>query len=142
GPLATPFLREITSDAQAELPPDILSMLATYSWPGNVRELKNVVNRIAFLDAKNRRDLFDVTSSLHARVQAPSEEDLSTLPYHDARQLVLECAPAPWSSRECRARAATACSNAWARPSPTATRTDHGRITDHAFAVHRAPRPS
>jgi DNA-binding NtrC family response regulator len=89
GPLATRFLRDVTSDPEAELPPDILSMLATYSWPGNVRELKNVVSRIAFLEAKNRRDLFDVTSSLHT-TQVPSAEDLSTLPYHDARQLVLD----------------------------------------------------
>ncbi len=91
-PLATYFLRQQTGDPQAEVAPDILSMLTAYGWPGNVRELKNVMTRIAVLDAKNRSDIFDVTGS-YRRAEpdaAEAPEDLSNMPYHHARQLVLE----------------------------------------------------
>ncbi|HSO34910.1 MAG TPA: sigma 54-interacting transcriptional regulator [Labilithrix sp.] len=87
-PLATRFLRELTSDPGAELPADILAMMTAYPWPGNVRELRNVVMRFAVLDARRRADLFDVTPRRVGPV--PSDEDLASMPFQSARQLVLE----------------------------------------------------
>jgi transcriptional regulator with PAS, ATPase and Fis domain len=46
-PLAERFLRRVTGDASAALPPDLLALLGAYDWPGNARELRNVVERFA-----------------------------------------------------------------------------------------------
>ena len=89
-PLATRFLREISGDPRAAIAPDILAILASYRWPGNVRELRNVVGRVALLDARDRRELFDVTGTMRRDAHAAPTEDLSTLPYYEARRLVLE----------------------------------------------------
>ena len=90
GPLATRFLRELTGDARAEVPEDILAMLTSYSWPGNVRELRNVMSRFALLDVRDRRELLDATGSVRRETLAAREEDLSGLSFQDARQVVLE----------------------------------------------------
>jgi DNA-binding NtrC family response regulator len=63
-------------------------MMTAYPWPGNVRELRNVVMRFAVLDARRRADLFDVTPRRVGPV--PSDEDLASMPFQSARQLVLE----------------------------------------------------
>ena len=60
-------------------------MLAEYSWPGNVRELRNVVERWAVLGEAGGASLFDRTIE-----QAPAPDDLSHLPYHEARRIALE----------------------------------------------------
>lgn len=88
-PLATAFLRELTGDARAEMSPDILAMLSGYAWPGNVRELRNVVGRVALLDARDRRELFDATGTLRRDALAATQEDLSMMPYQEARNIVL-----------------------------------------------------
>ena len=90
GPLATRFLRDLTGDSRAELSPDILAMLGGYSWPGNVRELRNVVQRVALLDARNRRELFDATGTLRREAVGAGEEDLSGMPFQEARKVVLD----------------------------------------------------
>lgn len=87
-PLATRFLRELTGDAEADLPADVLQMLTAYAWPGNVRELRNVVTRFALLDARQRADLFDMTQRRLTSVR--DEEELAAMPFQAARQLVLE----------------------------------------------------
>jgi DNA-binding NtrC family response regulator len=89
-PLATAFLRELTSDPLAELPGDVLAMLTSYSWPGNVRELRNVVARFALMDARQRGDLFDASVSRMGPGASGRRDDLSEMAYQDARQLVLE----------------------------------------------------
>jgi DNA-binding NtrC family response regulator len=90
GLLATRFLRELTGDPVAELPPDLLAMLQGYGWPGNVRELRNVVGRIALLEARDRRELFDATGTLRRDALAATQEDLSAMPFQEARRIVLE----------------------------------------------------
>ncbi|MFO0741833.1 MAG: sigma 54-interacting transcriptional regulator [Labilithrix sp.] len=83
-PIATRFLRHTTGDANAQIPADLGSMLAEYSWPGNVRELRNVIERHVALGDSAIALLVD------EKKVAPQREDLSALPYHEARQLVLE----------------------------------------------------
>ena len=83
-PIATRFLRQTTGDDRAQLPADLGSMLEEYSWPGNVRELRNVIERhVALGDTA-------VALLVDEKKVAPAREDLSALPYHEARQLVLE----------------------------------------------------
>jgi transcriptional regulator with PAS, ATPase and Fis domain len=83
-PLATHFLRRALGDPGAEIPADLAAMLAEYSWPGNVRELRNVIERHAALGDSAVGLLID------SRAVASPSEDLSVLPYHEARRLVLE----------------------------------------------------
>jgi transcriptional regulator with PAS, ATPase and Fis domain len=85
-PLARFFLRRAAADPHAELPVELAAMLASYAWPGNVRELCNVIERWALLGVRDARGLFD---SAGAAPRA-STEDLSHLPYHEARRLVLD----------------------------------------------------
>jgi transcriptional regulator with PAS, ATPase and Fis domain len=85
-PLARAFLRVATGDAGVELPVDLGAMLASYAWPGNVRELRNVIERWALLGVRDARGLFDA-AGIARNVDA---EDLSHLPYHEARRRVLE----------------------------------------------------
>jgi transcriptional regulator with PAS, ATPase and Fis domain len=83
-PLATHFLRKARGDRNVEIPPDLAAMLAEYSWPGNVRELRNVIERHAVLGDTA------VTLLLDGQVAPNTGEDLSALPYHEARRIVLE----------------------------------------------------
>jgi DNA-binding NtrC family response regulator len=82
-PLATRFLHRAKGDDRAEIPADLAALLSEYSWPGNVRELKNVIERYAVLGDTASLMLLDP-------VVPGSGEDLSKLPYHEARRLVLE----------------------------------------------------
>ncbi|MCW5835957.1 MAG: sigma 54-dependent Fis family transcriptional regulator [Labilithrix sp.] len=82
-PLATHFLRKARGDASVEIPADLAAMLAEYSWPGNVRELRNVIERHAALGDTAVALLLDAPA-------AAGGEDLSALPYHEARRVVLE----------------------------------------------------
>jgi DNA-binding NtrC family response regulator len=88
-PIATHFLREAARDEAAELPTELAGMLVAYRWPGNVRELRNVVLRYATLGARDRDALFG-TGAFGDRRAMPSLEELARLPYHEARQSVLE----------------------------------------------------
>lgn len=85
--LALAFLRNALGRADAQLDPDIASMLAAYRWPGNVRELKNVVERHALLGVRDRQSLFDAKD---ARGLAVQRDDVWSMPYHDARKILLE----------------------------------------------------
>jgi transcriptional regulator with PAS, ATPase and Fis domain len=85
-PLARAFLRAATGDARTELPVELAAMLASYAWPGNVRELRNVIERWALLGVRDARGLFDAPGI----AAGASIEDLSHLPYHEARRLVLD----------------------------------------------------
>ena len=88
-PIASHFLRDATHDPSAELPAELAGMLVAYRWPGNVRELRNVVLRYATLGARDRDALFG-TGAFGDRRALPPLEELAQLPYHDARQAVLE----------------------------------------------------
>jgi len=88
-PLARAFLRAATGDARVELPADLAAMLESYAWPGNVRELRNVIERWALLGLRDARALFDA-GGLAASTGGGAIEDLSHLPYHEARRIVLE----------------------------------------------------
>jgi DNA-binding NtrC family response regulator len=61
-------------------------MLEAYAWPGNVRELRNVIERHALLGARDAGALFDSPN----RLASPSPEDLSHLPFHEARRITLD----------------------------------------------------
>ena len=83
-PIARVMLRALRNDPAAELPADLASMLEAYDWPGNVRELRNVVERWAALGRLDRT-MFDPLEA-----QTTAEDDLATLPYHEARKIVLD----------------------------------------------------
>jgi len=85
-PLARAFLSRIPGFEDAYLPPELEAMLLSYPWPGNVRELRNVIHRYTVFGAN--AGLFDDSIPV-ARPQA-ADEDLSHLPYHEARALALE----------------------------------------------------
>jgi transcriptional regulator with PAS, ATPase and Fis domain len=84
-PIAREFMRSALGDPAAELPPDLAGMLTSYRWPGNVRELRNVIDRYAFLGVRDARSLFDSHVS-----DQPPVDDLSRLPYHEARKRAIE----------------------------------------------------
>ncbi|HSO37179.1 MAG TPA: sigma 54-interacting transcriptional regulator [Labilithrix sp.] len=85
--LARSFLVTATSDKDAQLPPDIEGMLLAYAWPGNVRELRNCVQRFAALGVRDRASLLATSA---AEAPAFLDEKLSDLPYHEARQQIVE----------------------------------------------------
>ena len=87
--LARAFLVTATSDKNAQLPPDIEGMLLAYAWPGNVRELRNCVQRFAALGARDRATLLATSDSTTSPLLEDGE-DLSELPYHEARQRIVE----------------------------------------------------
>jgi transcriptional regulator with PAS, ATPase and Fis domain len=85
-PLALQFLRAAKKDAAAILPADLGAMLTSYGWPGNVRELRNVIERYAVLGMMD-----DAGGLLDPRSVPPGEnEDLSELPYHEAKRILVE----------------------------------------------------
>ena len=86
-PIARAMLRVLAKDPLLEIPVDLASMLEAYTWPGNVRELRNVVERWAALGRLDRT-MFDPLDPLGA--QNSAEDDLATLPYHEARKIVLD----------------------------------------------------
>jgi len=85
-PLARSFLAAATRNADAQVSADLLALLEAYAWPGNVRELRNVIERYALLGVRDPRGLFDGEL---APAEGP-DEDLSHLPYHEARRRVLD----------------------------------------------------
>jgi transcriptional regulator with PAS, ATPase and Fis domain len=82
-PLASSLLRRSVQDPRAEIPEDFAAMLRAYNWPGNVRELRNVIERWALLGSRDAAVLFDGGIP-------PSGEDLSALPYSEARRRALD----------------------------------------------------
>jgi transcriptional regulator with PAS, ATPase and Fis domain len=84
-PIGREFLRTALGNPAAELPSDLAAMLGAYRWPGNVRELRNVIDRYALLGLRDAGHLFDGSSE-----GVPAGDDLSHLPYHEARKRALE----------------------------------------------------
>jgi DNA-binding NtrC family response regulator len=75
------------SDPDAELPRDLCALLTSYRWPGNVRELRNVIDRYALLGVRDMGNLFDIAI---ADPDKRFADELSRLPYHEARRRALE----------------------------------------------------
>jgi len=86
-PLARAFLAAATGNADVHVSDDLLALLHAYAWPGNVRELRNVIERYALLGVRDPGGLFDGEL---APAAAGVEEDLSHLPYHEARRRVID----------------------------------------------------
>ena len=85
-PIALKLLRDVTKGAQRELPHDVAALFNAHSWPGNVRELRNAIGRFALLGARDEGELFE---GIGGGASAASE-DLSDLPLHRARQVVVD----------------------------------------------------
>ncbi len=66
--------------------PDFHDALLAMSWPGNVRELKNVIERLTALHSDGVLHACDLAESAPA---APVSENLSLLPWRDAREKYL-----------------------------------------------------
>jgi DNA-binding NtrC family response regulator len=78
----------VTRDPADILPPSLIAALRAYGWPGNARELRNVVERLAIFP-----DLTAAEAIGDARPVAAGSAwraELAALPYHDARQRVLD----------------------------------------------------
>ncbi|NUO51708.1 MAG: sigma-54-dependent Fis family transcriptional regulator, partial [Polyangiaceae bacterium] len=80
-PIARSFLRQALGDADAEIPRALEGLLLAYAWPGNVRELRNVIQRFAFLGARDAASLFDGATATAIEPE---------LPYDIARQRAIE----------------------------------------------------
>jgi transcriptional regulator with PAS, ATPase and Fis domain len=87
--LAERFLRQVTGDAQATLPPDLVRLLASYDWPGNVRELRNVLDRFATFQHADARLLFDDKTE-HGSGGGFDFVRLAGLPYAEAKRRLLD----------------------------------------------------
>lgn len=89
-PIGRELLRSASGDPSAELPADLAAMLSTYHWPGNVRELRNVIERYSFLGMRDAQNLFDAQARGREAPAMPLKDDLSRLPYHEARKRAIE----------------------------------------------------
>ncbi len=81
------------------LPTDAVEMLTRHDWPGNVRELRNVVERLgAFPDlgvnalarAMGRAPSAGDDETSDARLRMEMMKSLFALPYHEAKERVLD----------------------------------------------------
>jgi hypothetical protein len=90
---------EAKNKASQALTQELVDMLSRHDWPGNVRELRNVLERLdAFPDlgagaiaralGKNLEASNDESSG--AKLRAEMSSQLLSLPYHDAKDRVLE----------------------------------------------------
>ncbi len=80
-PLARVF--QFRNDPDAELPQDFVALLRSFAWPGNARELRNVIDRYAIFGESD-------TLFLPSRATLPAGEDLSNLPFHEARRIAMD----------------------------------------------------
>ncbi|GMU59891.1 MAG: hypothetical protein AMXMBFR34_16540 [Myxococcaceae bacterium] len=90
---------EARNKSQQAVSEETVEMLARHDWPGNVRELRNVLERLAaFPDlgagaiARALGKNLDTTNdeSSGAKLRAEMSQQLLSLPYHDAKDRVLE----------------------------------------------------
>ena len=90
---------ETKNKAQQLVSDETVDMLARHDWPGNVRELRNVLERLAaFPDlgasaiARALGKNLDTTNdeSSGAKLRQEMSQQLLSLPYHDAKDRVLE----------------------------------------------------
>jgi DNA-binding NtrC family response regulator len=88
-PIAKHFLVMQTKEPTAQFPPEVEGMLLGYAWPGNVRELRNVVMRFAALGVRDRASLLE-SGGWSSTPAARADENLSDLPYHEARQRMID----------------------------------------------------
>ncbi|MBI3182819.1 MAG: sigma 54-dependent Fis family transcriptional regulator [Myxococcales bacterium] len=79
------------------IPAETVEMLSRHDWPGNVRELRNVVERLAaFPDlgagaiARALGKNIDGDESSGAKLRQEVAKQLLALPYHEAKERVLE----------------------------------------------------
>jgi transcriptional regulator with PAS, ATPase and Fis domain len=88
--LAERFLRQVTNDPNATLPPDLVRLLASYDWPGNVRELRNVLDRFATFQHADAGLLFDPSNTEHGTRGGFDFVSLAGLPYAEAKRRLLD----------------------------------------------------
>jgi transcriptional regulator with PAS, ATPase and Fis domain len=92
--LAEAFLRRVTGQADAQVPPDLLRLLVAYDWPGNARELRNVIERFATFDRTDPHLLFGGGPARErAAPGALDALDLASfegLPYHEAKRQLID----------------------------------------------------
>jgi DNA-binding NtrC family response regulator len=90
---------EAKNKSQQAVSEETVDMLARHDWPGNVRELRNVLERLAaFPDlgagaiARALGKNLDTTNdeSSGAKLRQEMSQQLLSLPYHDAKDRVLE----------------------------------------------------
>ncbi|CAN5373340.1 N/A [soil metagenome] len=98
-PLAELFLRRVTGDDAATIPPELLRMLSSYGWPGNARELRNVIERFATMGSTDRMSLFGSDESDGSDGELIDAASLEGLGYHDARNRVIEAFHRAWLPR-------------------------------------------
>jgi DNA-binding NtrC family response regulator len=88
--LARHFLARagVPRDPAEVLTPSLLAALGAYAWPGNARELRNVVERLAVFPDLSAADAIGQARPLAGGSAWRTE--LAALPYHEARQRVLD----------------------------------------------------
>lgn len=87
----TPGAQRATGSSEpATLSDRELTMLARYDWPGNVRELRSVVERLHALSGVPLEALLRSSTPIAERSNKDEVEALVQLPYHDAKERVLQ----------------------------------------------------
>jgi DNA-binding NtrC family response regulator len=87
---------EERGQVEAALAEDTLSMLSRHDWPGNVRELRNVLERLQALPDVGATAVARAlgkagdTGAVRAQVSPELGAGLLGLPYHEAKERVLE----------------------------------------------------
>jgi len=83
---ATQLRKEITG-----LAPESMELLTLHDWPGNIRELENVMERAAILCRGTTLVPEDLSFFLpQHKIEPHQNSDLLCLPYHEAREKVLQ----------------------------------------------------
>ncbi len=86
--LLASFLSTLAEGSPPEVPPTVLSMLASHDWPGNVRELRNFAERFLALPGLAPRALLSAEPAAAPAAGAtagPARVDVSQA-FHDAKR--------------------------------------------------------
>jgi DNA-binding NtrC family response regulator len=71
------------------LAPDVMSQLMAHEWKGNVRELENAVKRAVVMSTGTAITMSDLGWKPQECVAGLPTDDLTTIPYRDAKESVL-----------------------------------------------------
>lgn len=71
------------------LAPDVMPQMMSHEWKGNIRELENIVKRAVVMSTGTMITLKDLGWTPQECVAALESEDLSAIPYREAKESVL-----------------------------------------------------
>lgn len=84
------LVRRLAPQGGAALPDEVLALLLRHDWPGNLRELRSVVERFTTFPELGPAALEQVLGGAAKRRDGALLEAVLKLPYHDAKERLLE----------------------------------------------------